>query len=63
MSLVGSDKHIPVILLRDTGAKHSFILELVLPCLPESETGNFILIRGMDLGLTPVMCHFIVPDC
>lgn len=43
LSLVGSDKRVPIKLLRDTGAKHSFILESVLPFSPELETGDFIL--------------------
>lgn len=63
MSLVGSDKHVPIEQLRDTGAKHSFILESVLLFSSEMETGDFILMKGMALGLNPVLCHFIVLDC
>lgn len=43
--------------------KHSFILESVLPSLPESESRDFILMKGMELGLIPVLRHFVVLDC
>ena len=59
VSLVGSERRVPIKLLHDTGAQHSFIVELVLPLfLPD-----FVLMQGMEMGLNPVLHHFMVLDC
>lgn len=63
MSLVGSDTSVPIKLLRDTGAQHSFVLESVLPFSGESATGDFILMKGMELGVVPVPRHEVRIDC
>ena len=61
--LVGSKERVPIKILRDTGAKHSFIVESVLPFSSKTETGDFILMRGMGLELTPVPRHNMVLEC
>jgi len=63
VSLGGSEERVPIKLLRDTGAKHSFILESALPFSPATETRDFILMRGMKMGLVPVLRHKMVLDC
>lgn len=49
VALKGSDSKVPVKILRDTGAKDSFVLAKVLPFSPESDTGHGVLVRGMGL--------------
>uniref|UniRef100_A0A671XNE1 SCAN box domain-containing protein n=1 Tax=Sparus aurata TaxID=8175 RepID=A0A671XNE1_SPAAU len=63
VSLVGSEERVPIKFLRDTGAKHSFILGSVLPFSPATETREFILMRGMEMGLVPVLLHSMMLDC
>ena len=63
VSLVGSEKRVPIKLLRDTGAKHSFIVASVLPFSSASETGDFVLMQGMGMELIPVPRHNMVLDC
>lgn len=46
VSLVGSDKRVLIELLGNKGVKWPFSLE--------TETGDFILMKGMELGLIPV---------
>ena len=53
VSLVGCEECVSIKLLRDTGAKHSFIVESVLSFSPATETGDFVLMQGMELGLIP----------
>ena len=50
-------------MLRDTAAKYSFIVESALPFSAESATGDFVLMRGMEMGLAAVPRHTIVLDC
>ncbi|XP_034078707.1 uncharacterized protein LOC117550381 isoform X2 [Gymnodraco acuticeps] len=63
VSIVGSDKYVPIKVLRDTAARYSFIVESVLPFSSETETGDFVLMRGMEMGLIPVRRHTVVLDC
>ena len=42
--LTGSDNKVPVKILRDKGAKDSFILASVLPFSQDSDTGNCVLV-------------------
>lgn len=63
VSLVGSDKHLPIKLLRDTGAKHSFVVESVLPFSLESATNDYVLMRGMEMGWIPVPRHAMELYC
>ena len=63
VSLVGSEERVPIKILRDTGAKHSFILESALPFSPATEMGDFILMQGMEMGLVFVPRHKLVLDC
>ncbi|KAJ4920941.1 hypothetical protein JOQ06_023085 [Pogonophryne albipinna] len=63
VSMVGSDKYVPIKVLRDTAARYSFIVESVLPFSSETETGDFVLMRGMEMGLIPVQRHTVVLDC
>ncbi|XP_024908484.1 uncharacterized protein LOC103397242 [Cynoglossus semilaevis] len=55
VSLCG--EKVPIKILRDTGAKHSFICESVLPFSSYSDTRNFILMRGMGMTMVPVPVH------
>ena len=63
VALVGSDKHVQIKVLHDTAAKYSFIVESALPFSAESATGDFVLMRGMEMGLAAVPRHTIVLDC
>ena len=63
VSLEGSADVVNVRVLRDTGAKHSFILESALPFSSESQVGDFIVMRGMELGYVPVPRHKVVLQC
>lgn len=46
--------------LRDTGARHSFILDSVLPFSSATETGDFVLMRGIGMELVSVPRHKIL---
>ena len=48
---------------RDTGARHSFIVQSVLPFSSDTQSGDFIVMRGMELGFFPVPRHDVVLDC
>lgn len=50
-------------MLRDTGAQHSFIVQSVLPFSPDTQSGDFIVMRGMELGFVPVPCHDVMLEC
>ena len=63
VSLVGGKERVPIKVLRDTGAKHSFIVGSVLPFSPVTETGDFILMRGMGMEQIPVPLHNMVLEC
>ena len=54
VSLEGSTDTVNVRVLRDTGAKHSFVVESAFPFSGESQVGDFIVSRGMELGYVPV---------
>ncbi|KAL0147780.1 hypothetical protein M9458_056923, partial [Cirrhinus mrigala] len=57
VSLIGDTHKVPVKILRDTGASESFICASVLPFSPVSDTGKFVLIRGIGLQLFSVPLH------
>uniref|UniRef100_A0A4W6FVS0 Gypsy retrotransposon integrase-like protein 1 n=1 Tax=Lates calcarifer TaxID=8187 RepID=A0A4W6FVS0_LATCA len=63
VSLVGSDDKVPVKILRDTGAFDSFIVSTVLPFSHCTDTGDYILMRGMGLNVLPVPVHKLELDC
>lgn len=48
-----------IVMLRDTGAAQSLILESALPFSLKSYTGNDVLIRGFEMGCTPVPLHTV----
>ena len=48
--LLGSSKKIPVMILWDTGAAQSLILESVLPFSVDSANGDEVMIQGVELG-------------
>lgn len=60
---MGSDVKVPVKILRDTGAFNLFIMSSVLPFSQGSDTGDCILMRGMDLNVLPVPLHKLELDC
>lgn len=63
VSLEGRSERVNIKVLRDTGAKHSFIVESALPFSTESAVGDFILMRGMELGSVPVPRHNVTVKC
>lgn len=54
VSLVSSGEGVRIRLLWDTGAKNSFIFWSVLHFSSVTETGYYIVMRGMEMGLVPV---------
>lgn len=62
VSLVGGNS-VPVKILRDTAAHDSYILSSVLPFSRDSDTGDFVLMRGMGLNVEPVPLHSLCIDC
>lgn len=63
VSLLGSEVKVPIKILRDTGAYDSYIVDSVLPLSEETDTGDFVLSRGMGLKILPVPLHKMVLDC
>lgn len=63
VSRVGSAEHVSIRVLRDTGARHSFIVQSALPFSVDTQSGDFIVMRGMDLGFIPVPRHDVMLDC
>jgi len=61
VSLFG--EKVAVKILRDTGAKHSLVCETVLPFSSVSNTGNFILMRGMGMSIISVPVHKMELAC
>ena len=57
VSVMGSDKQVPVKVLRDCGSLDSFVRESVLPFTTETDTGESILIQGMGMFVFPVPVH------
>ncbi|CAN9508185.1 unnamed protein product [Ophioblennius macclurei] len=58
VSLVGSDRRVPVRILRDSGALDSLIVDSVLPFSPETDTGSSVDVRGMGLTVFSVLLHY-----
>lgn len=52
--LVGTVKPVNIKVLRDMGAQHSFIVQSVLPFSPGTQSGDFIVMREMELGFVSV---------
>lgn len=63
VSLAGSNDSVGIKVLRDTGAKHSFVVQSVLPFSEGSQTGDFIVMHGMELGFVPVPRHNVFLEC
>ena len=63
VSLVRSDVTVPLKILRDTGAFDSYIVSSVLPFSEETNTGDYILMRGMGLTVLPVLLHKLILHC
>lgn len=49
----------PILMLRDTGAAQSLILDNVLPFSTDSYTGSSVLVRGIELGCISLPLHSI----
>lgn len=49
----------PLLMLRDTGAAQSLILDNVLPFSADSYTGSSVLVRGIELGCISIPLHSI----
>ncbi|KAK0130945.1 hypothetical protein N1851_034377 [Merluccius polli] len=48
---------VPVKILRDTGSLDSFVCKSVLPFSSETDTGDFVLVRGMGMVVFPAPVH------
>lgn len=59
VSLSDDSEAKPIVMLRDTGSAQSLILESALPFSSASYTGNDVLIRGIEMGCTPVPLHVV----
>ena len=58
VSLVGDESSSQKVkILRDTGATHSIIIDLVLPLTENSFTGANVLISGLEMGVLEVPLH------
>ena len=53
--LPGSVEKVPVKILRDTGSLDSFVCKSVLPFSSETDTGDFVLVRGMGMVVFPAV--------
>lgn len=62
ISVVGSDKQVPVKVLQDWGSLHPFVQESVLPFTTETDTGESILIQGMTSLYLSILtlCHVFI---
>lgn len=49
--------------MRETAAYDSYILSSVLPFSEDSDTGDFVLMRGMRLNVEPVPLHSLCIAC
>ena len=58
----GRDK-VPVTILRDTGAKDSFILSSVVKFSQDTDTGDCLLVQGMGLETLSVPLHKVTLAC
>ena len=47
-----SDSPIPIKILSDTDASQSLLVEGVLPLSDQSATGDYVVIKGVELGFT-----------
>ncbi|KAL2102544.1 hypothetical protein ACEWY4_001712 [Coilia grayii] len=47
----------PIKILRDTGASQSFVLRNVLPFSDSTQTGDSVLVRGIEMGFVDVPLH------
>lgn len=63
VSLGDSNTAVPVKILRDTAAFDSYIVSSALPFSDVTATGEFILMRGMGLTVSPVPLHKFVLNC
>lgn len=61
--LAGSDAKLPVKILRDTGAFHSFIVNSVLPFCERTVTGDYFLVQEVELSVLPPPVHKLQMDC
>lgn len=48
VSLPGLNKRVEVTILRDSGALDSFVLQSILPFSADTDTGENVIVRGMD---------------
>lgn len=63
VSFIGSSETVNVKVLRDTGVRHSFIVQLVLPFSSDTQSGDFSVMHGIELGYVPVLRHMVVLKC
>ena len=63
VSLLDSSVKVPVMILRDTGAAQSLILEGILPFSVKSATGEELLFQGVELGHVSVPLHSVNLEC
>ena len=57
VSLIGSSEEVSIVILRDTGASKSLVLESALPFGPQSDTRMTVLLQGVELNILNVLLH------
>ena len=57
VSFVGSSHEAPIVILRDTGASQSLVLETILPISCQSDTGRTVLSQGVENNNVNVPLH------
>ena len=60
VSLAGTERKVPVNILRDTGSDVTLISSSVLPFSDESDTGDSVLVMGMGLQTIPAPLHTVM---
>ena len=63
VSVSGGRDKVPVKILRDTGAKDSFILSSVVKFSQDTDTGDCLLVQGMGLETLSVPLHKVSLAC
>ena len=60
VSFVASSHKVPIVILRDTGASQSLILESFLPFSYQSDTGMTVLLQEIELNVLNVPLHEVL---
>lgn len=63
VTLIGGDEKVPLRILRDSGALHSFVRAAILPFSADSDTGSCVPVRGVGLQTIFVPVHKMFLSC